>query len=211
MTDNGVVLVVAAGNEPDVTSHKEYADIPGVINVSGVDANNRHGGTRNQKGELFAHNSWVDVCALSMGVAVCTFGNTYGLGNGTSYAAPQVAGVVALMRSVNPNLTPAEVESIIKSTTDQIADAHLFPGLLGTGRVNAYKAVLAVKTACEAATVNFTNQIVSTNTTVTSLGNIYVQDVIVTNGAKLTLDAACEILLDTNVEVEPGAELEIIK
>lgn len=162
MTDNGVVLVVAAGNTPTSTSHSAYANIPGVINVSGVWANNHHDGTNH------AHNQWVDVCALSKNVAACVPGNTYSTVSGTSFAAPQVAGVAALIRSINGNLSSGQVENIIKSTTDPIADAHLFPGLLGTGRVNAYKAVQA---ACAVNTVNFSSQTVNTSQTITG-GNI---------------------------------------
>jgi V8-like Glu-specific endopeptidase len=55
-------------------------------------------------------------------------------------------------------------------------------------------------------TVNFTNQTVSANTTVTGC-NINVQNVTVTSGAKLTLDAAGATL--SNVEVQLGSQLEI--
>ncbi|MDR0680528.1 MAG: hypothetical protein LBG15_01555, partial [Dysgonamonadaceae bacterium] len=57
-------------------------------------------------------------------------------------------------------------------------------------------------------TVNFTNQTVTTNTTVTSCGDINVQNVTVASGAKLTLDAAGETIL-SNVEVQLGSQLEI--
>ncbi len=46
-------------------------------------------------------------------------GNFYFVG-GTSMATPHVSGLVALMLQVNPNLTPAEVESILKMTADPI-------------------------------------------------------------------------------------------
>ena len=186
MTDNGVVLVVAAGNSPSATDHSAYANIPGVINVSGVDASNNHAPTGH------ARNQWVDACALSKNVAACVPGNTYradATTSGTSFAAPQVAGVAALIRSINNSLSPAQVENIIKSTTDPIADAHLFPGLLGTGRVNAYKAVQA---ACATSSINFTTPTVNTTQTVPG-GNINVQNVTVTNGATLTIKAACDI------------------
>jgi hypothetical protein len=59
--------------------------------------------------------------------------------------------------------------------------------------------------------VNFTNQIVTTDTTVTSCGNINVQNVTVTNPAKLTLKAAGKVNIIRGFEVKPGAKLEIIK
>ena len=59
--------------------------------------------------------------------------------------------------------------------------------------------------------VNFTNQTISTNTTITSCGDINVQNVTVTNNAKLTLDAAGEVNIISNFEVELGSEFEIIK
>jgi gingipain R len=59
--------------------------------------------------------------------------------------------------------------------------------------------------------VNFTNQIVTTNTTVTSCGDINIENVTVKNGAKLTLDAAGEVNIGNNFEVEEDAEFEIIE
>lgn len=56
-------------------------------------------------------------------------------------------------------------------------------------------------------TINFTNQIVTTNTTVTSCG-INVQNVKVKNGAKLILDAAGEVII-SDLEVDLGSEFEI--
>jgi subtilisin family serine protease len=47
-----------------------------------------------------------------------TPGNTYQSFSGTSMATPHVAGVAALMLSANPNLTPAEVESILTKTAN---------------------------------------------------------------------------------------------
>ncbi len=147
MTNNGVVLIVAAGNDTLAPYHSIYANIPGVINVSGVWPDNHHDGTG------FAHNQWVDICAMGRRMSICMPGNNYGIGSGTSFAAPQVAGTVALMLSVNPNLTPAQIEEIIKSTADPIADGDQFVGLLGAGRLNAYRAVQAVLSTCGISTM----------------------------------------------------------
>ncbi|MDJ0692801.1 S8 family serine peptidase [Mastigocoleus sp. MO_188.B34] len=86
----------------------------------------------------------------------------YGKGNftsnfgGTSSATPVVAGVAALILSVNPNLTAKQVKHILQETTDKIVDSEPDPQLglrlgsydenghsqwFGYGKVNAAKAV----------------------------------------------------------------------
>ncbi len=69
----------------------------------------------------------------------------YGGGVGTSFATPQVAGIAALMLSVNQNLTVNQVQDIIRSTADPVNDDNSYPGLIGAGKVNAYKAVLKAR------------------------------------------------------------------
>lgn len=79
---------------------------------------------------------------------------------GTSSACPVVAGVAALVLSVNPDLTAGEVKRILQETADKIIDRDADPQLgmrLGTydtnghsqwfgyGKVNAFKAVQAAK------------------------------------------------------------------
>jgi subtilisin family serine protease len=135
--------------------------------------------------------------------------------NGTSSACPHVAGVAALILSVNPALTGQQVRDIIESTAQKVggynyqtASGHpngTWNNEMGYGLVDA---CAAAQVACATMTVNFTNQTVSTNTTVTGC-EIHVQDVTVTNGAKLTLDAAGETLIEKNFEVQLGSELEI--
>ncbi|MCL4222769.1 MAG: S8 family serine peptidase [Phycisphaerales bacterium] len=65
--------------------------------------------------------------------------------DGTSWAAPQVAGVVALMLKVNPDLTPEMCKKIIEVTaTDLATEGGLYPGydrFSGYGLLNAEKAV----------------------------------------------------------------------
>jgi hypothetical protein len=69
-----------------------------------------------------------------------TAGNYYKWFGGTSAATPQVAGLAALILSVNPALTSDEVQSIIESTADDKGE----PGwdqYYGWGRINLYKAL----------------------------------------------------------------------
>jgi serine protease len=63
---------------------------------------------------------------------------------GTSMATPHVAGVFALMRAVNPSITPASVETLLAagSLTDDVGAAGR-DNQFGFGRINALKAVQA--------------------------------------------------------------------
>jgi serine protease len=69
----------------------------------------------------------------------------YALFDGTSMAAPHVAGVVALIRSANKNLTPAQVRLILTSTAMPLGpnDTNQY----GAGMVQADKAVQAAAAA----------------------------------------------------------------
>jgi subtilisin family serine protease len=66
----------------------------------------------------------------------------YGLGRGTSQAAPHVTGVVALMRSVNPKLTPAQVLKVLQETA---VDLGAPAAAQGAGLIDAARAVERAK------------------------------------------------------------------
>lgn len=67
---------------------------------------------------------------------------------GTSQASPHVAGIMALVRSVNPELSYQEVYEIVRTTADQTTD---IPYGGGYGKVNAFN---AVKMALDMSSVN---------------------------------------------------------
>ncbi len=125
---------------------------------------------------------------------------------GTSHSCPVVAGVVALMLSVNPNLTPMEVYNILINSTDKIGGYNYINGRcdeVGFGRVNAFEAVQA---AC--GTTYFTNQTVTNNTTVQDC-NVVIRNVKVKNSAKLTVKATQKTIIEKDFEVKAGSRLEI--
>lgn len=144
ITNDGTVLVVSAGNKPkppSIQSHKDISSVPGVINVSSVNNNNKHMPAGLNSNETHSHNEHVDLCAPGWNVGVLNHDGTYGGSWGTSLSAPMVSATAALMLDVNPCLSPANIEEILKSTCDPIDDADQFPGKLGAGRLNAYRAV----------------------------------------------------------------------
>ena len=73
--------------------------------------------------------------------------NNYTFIDGTSFATPIIAGVVALMYSVNPNITPSEIRNILISTASKIGnsasyDSNGFDTKRAYGKVDAYRAVI---------------------------------------------------------------------
>lgn len=166
--ENGVVVVCAAGNGPNGNSCGNGHDylypaaydytiaVTSVGHVYPVGTDDPILGKRDWKdvhekiigdpSSCHTHNDKVDICAPGYHMTSTSNGNNYfDNGNGTSYASPIVVGVVALMLAVNPNLTPDQVRNILKNTADdiyQIPENAPYIGLLGTGRVNAYRAVL---------------------------------------------------------------------
>ncbi len=70
--------------------------------------------------------------------------------SGTSMSSPATAGVVALMLEANPELTPADVRSILESTAREDDDTGVIPAegdhVWGHGKVTASQAVLKALT-----------------------------------------------------------------
>jgi len=63
--------------------------------------------------------------------------------DGTSCSAPVVSGIVGMMLSENPKLTPAQVKKILVSNVAKFPIIQDRP--IGAGIVNAYKAVTAAR------------------------------------------------------------------
>jgi len=138
----GVVLVGAAGNNRREETYYP-ASFDNVVSVSATQVND----------EFSNWSSWgpkVDVSAPGSSVRTtncytCTYADhdswgTHTYISGTSFATPNVAGVVALIRAKFPTYTPAQVVSRLLNTTDDLG----YPGWdnrYGRGRVNAHRAV----------------------------------------------------------------------
>ena len=131
----GTTVVVAAGNSNANVSGFTPANCNNVIAVAATDQN----GSR----ASFS----IDVSAPGVGIWSTLNAGTnapgaesYASYNGTSMAAPHVAGVVALMQSAAPSpLSPAQVETILKNTARPLPGTC--SGGCGAGIVNAKAAV----------------------------------------------------------------------
>jgi serine protease len=147
----GTIVVFASGNNyPYVSDVSFPATVNGVITVGAI---NNSGTIWNysQRGasmDLVAPSGDVnlqgDVTTTdrmgNLGYNTTNYMNNFG---GTSAACPQVAGVVALMLSVNPDLTETQVRTTLQSTARDLGSSG-FDNTYGYGLVNAYAAVSAV-------------------------------------------------------------------
>jgi len=140
--NRGIILVAASGN--DNSDQIQYpAGYEHVISVGATNRDDRRAG--------FSNFGTVDIMAPGDNVLSTVTGGasgSYGENDGTSFASPIIAGVLGLMKSVNPCLSPEEAERILDQTAVNIDEENPdFTGRLGSGRVDAGAAVLAASQA----------------------------------------------------------------
>ncbi len=107
----GVVVVVAAGNSNTDAVGFTPASCQGVISVGASTQNDG-------KASFSNYGDTVDISAPGVNILSTIPGASYKVMQGTSMAAPHVAGAAALLLSVNSGLTSAEVESCLVSNAD---------------------------------------------------------------------------------------------
>ncbi|QKS72392.1 S8 family serine peptidase [Paenalkalicoccus suaedae] len=114
--DAGITIVAAAGNELSNDPFYPAAE-PGVISVGATDADK-------EKAWFTSYGPHVDIVAPGDSVYSTLHDMdkpyTYGPMSGTSMSSPVVAGVVSLMLSKNPDLTPYEIRYILQQTADDL-------------------------------------------------------------------------------------------
>lgn len=163
------VVVVAAGNSAANVSGSLPANCANVIAVAATTS-------AGAKASYSNYGSGIDVSAPGSGIlstlnsGTTTPGNaSYASYNGTSMAAPHVAGVVALVQSVAPTtLTPAAVETLLKNTARALPGAC--SGGCGAGIVDADAAVTAAIAGSSGGGGGGTGNTLTNGTPVTGLG-----------------------------------------
>ncbi len=107
----GAIVVVAAGNSDDDAADYCPANAAGVITVSAIDENNNKAEFSN-----YINNVAMGIAAPGVNIYSTTPNNSYQYMNGTSMATPYVAGLLGVMKSLNPNLTTSEAYNILKNS-----------------------------------------------------------------------------------------------
>jgi serine protease len=145
--EHGVLLMNSAGNNDnkagvDPTEPDVMATLPYVLTVAAVD-------DRDYKATYSSYGSWVTVSAPGgdqsggrPGLMSTYFDNVYTALQGTSMAAPVVTGLAGLVKSYHPDWNNADILFQITETADNIDALNpRYQGMLGSGRVNAFRAL----------------------------------------------------------------------
>lgn len=115
----GAVVVSAAGNSGDETLHFPAAEVHnGALSVA---ANTEAGALAT----FSTRGAWVDVSAPGELIYGAVPGGAYAVWNGTSMAAPMVAGAAALLRSRHPQWKPGDITNQLRSTAVALCGSDL--------------------------------------------------------------------------------------
>lgn len=129
-TENGVLIVAAAGNEGSVSGVGETMGYPAKYDsVLAVAAVNKH----NHRATWSSTGFNIGVSAPGVKIRSTVPGAGYATYSGTSMATPHVAGVAALVYSAHPGWTNLQVKQKIVSTATPLGNHWLY----GAGLVNA--------------------------------------------------------------------------
>lgn len=149
MRSAGILNIMSAGNNGAVKAPASSIDNPAssplIFSVGATD-NTGKLASFSRRGPSLQADAGIkpDIVAPGVQVRSSTIQNSYASWNGTSMAAPHVAGVAALMLEANPSLTVDQIEQILKDTAQAKTDTEYSQSPndgYGYGVVDAYAAV----------------------------------------------------------------------
>ncbi|WP_289012853.1 S8 family serine peptidase [uncultured Capnocytophaga sp.] len=139
----GTIVLFASGNFSPKIDYPAYAN-PDILVIGSIQSNKRRSNSSGYGREL-------DVVAPGVGILSTIPNNSVSSEDGTSMACPHVAGVAALILSVNPDLTVKQVADIIEQTAQKVGGYNYqntytrpngtWNNQMGYGLVDAYKAL----------------------------------------------------------------------
>lgn len=109
-------------------------------------------GTQKRLSDVGNTTSYTDSGSVALGtvnpptVNQGVLNSGYATASGTSLAAPHVAAAASLLVGLSPNLSPAQVKSILQNSSDKVAgmNGQTRTDAYGTGRLNLLKALQAL-------------------------------------------------------------------
>jgi hypothetical protein len=131
--DKGIVLVAAAGNAGAKSPPLFPGADPLVIAVTATDVDDK----------LFTganRGKYISVAAPGVDILVPAPENAYQLTTGTSVAAAEVSGIVALLLERNPKLTPADIRRILTASARRLGTGERDDNF-GAGLIDPLKAL----------------------------------------------------------------------
>ncbi len=142
---SGICVIASAGNDGN-SAYNYPASYEGVISVGSIASNH-------QVSYFSNYNDKVDLTAPGEDVYSCSCDGNYRSYNGTSFSAPVVSGISALLRTADPTLGPTRIEEILENSATDYGN----PGrdlYYGYGVVNALSALKQVKVAVNSITLD---------------------------------------------------------
>ncbi len=125
----GIICVISAGNEGNSAWKKITApcDADSVLCVGSVN-NNRLRSSFSSIGPTFDGRIKPDVMAMGGAVSFASTNLGFTLGNGTSFSAPIITGLVACLWQANPTKTNLEIMDAIKRSSDRASNPDTLYG-----------------------------------------------------------------------------------
>lgn len=130
----GGVVLNSGGNSGVLES---YANTEYMITVAATDPNDA-------RTSWSTYGNFIDITAPGLEIWTTTRGGGYSNPSGTSFSCPLTAGVVALMFSINPTLSPIQIQNILSSTSVDLGSLG-WDQYYGQGRVDANAAVILAR------------------------------------------------------------------
>jgi len=141
----GCIVVGISGNSG--SSDRPWVTNPGrcpeVIAVGGTRCDDNWWSGSSFGPDDLPENQAVEIVAPSTGIYSLGPGGTMFPWQGTSFAAPQVAGACALLKQLRPDLSPSQLRQILKSTSKDLGPAGR-DAKFGVGRLDCLAAINAL-------------------------------------------------------------------
>lgn len=143
---NHDMLVVAAAGNTDSKSDYYPASYRNVLSVAGTNPDDERWSPENSpSAQGSSYSYFADLAAPATMFKSTGGGSNYTyMWGGTSFAAPIVSGCAGILRAAFPDYNANQIAELLKISTDVIDTIEFnipYAGMLGTGRVNLYKAL----------------------------------------------------------------------